>query len=78
MRKQMFIESDNLTEKEIQKLVSRIEDVMLNRPNGGRLLIEVIQQSMSIDVKVGSILDDSVHIPVRGIESIIDWENYDF
>jgi hypothetical protein len=78
MRKQMFIESDNLSEKEIQTLVKRIEDVMLNRPNGGRLLVEVIQQSLSTDVKVGLITDENLHVPVLGNQSIIDWDNYDF
>jgi len=74
----MFIESDNLSEKEIQTLVSRIEDVMLNRPNGGRLLVEVVQQSMSIDVVVGIVKDENLHVPVLGNQSIIDWDNYDF
>ena len=46
--------------------------------NPTRFLIEVIPQSMSVDVKISIVDDDNLHIQTSHVTSLIDWENYNW
>ena len=75
--KKSTIESNYLSQVEIQTLVNRIEE-LTTREKDSRMLIEIEKQSLSIDVRIGLVWDENLHIQVIGMQSIIDWDNYDF
>jgi hypothetical protein len=69
----------NLLEpKDLENLKNYIEKNFDPHGKPISFMIEVIPQSMSVDVKISVIDDPDNYIKTRGVTSIIDWENYDF